>query len=140
MEDGKITLTMDIKRAYSVMRSLELVARIGMGQFKEIAEFMHPFMDWDSKNEIEIYLKEKLKPELTSNAYYGVACDRVPIDSKVAWGAYQHIRRELSWARAGKDWRKDQRVWGEMGGVNFDNPMKVDGLPGDFETSIQKGV
>jgi hypothetical protein len=133
-----ITLTMDFKRACALMRVAELAARIGMGQFKEIVEFMCPFTDWDTSKEIEIYLKGKLRPELNFNSYDGVSSKKVPEDAQVAWDAYQHIRREISWAMMNKDWRTDERDWKEMVAVSYDNPMKVSSLPGDFKTSVVK--
>jgi hypothetical protein len=138
METGKITLTMDFKRAYSLMSALEFTARMGMGQFKEIVDFMGLDIDWEKGIEIEKYLKEKLRPELSINSYDGISSKKVPLNAQIAWEAYQHIRREIAWNRIGKDWRKDKRDWNNMMSVSFDDPMKIDGLPGDFETSIKK--
>jgi hypothetical protein len=133
----EIKLVMDRERAILLLRALEVIARLGMGQFKELAELMDPKMGWDESKEIEVYLKSKLTPELHVNGYNGIRSDKVPQECHVAWDAYQHLRREISWADKGKDWRTDQREWygeGSMMGVSYDDPMKVSEIPGDFKT------
>ena len=132
-ERMKITLEMDLERAKYLIQALEVVARIGMGQFKDMAEFLQPMMDWDTKQEIESYLKHRIFPELSNNQFSGIRQDCVPEASQVAWDAYQHIRREISWLREKKDWRDQPRDWHTMMGVNFDEPMKVSKLEGDFK-------
>jgi len=133
----EIKLVMDRERAILLLRALETIARLGMGQFKELAEMVDPRMGWDGSKEIEDYLKGKLIPHLGPNAYNGIRSEKVPRQCMVAWDAYQHLRREISWADKGKDWRTDQREWygaDSMMGVSYDDPMKVSEIPGDFKT------
>jgi hypothetical protein len=76
-------------------------------------------------------LKAKLCPDESSGIY-----GKVPEDSKIAWDAHQHLRRELSWHGLGKDWRKEPRDWKKMILVIYDEPLKASGLDGDFETEL----
>ena len=129
----KIKLIMDEKRAVLLMQACETLARLGMSQFKELAELMSPMISWDEKTEIERYLKEKLTPDLSQGAFNSMHSQRVPEQCQVAWDAYQHLRREVSWHGAGKDWRTDQRDWKAMTGVHYDEPFKASKLEGDFK-------
>jgi len=129
----KIKLEMDRDRAIKLMQACEIIARIGMGQFKDMVELLKPEASWDECVVIENYLKAALKPSLTQNSYDSMSSVKCPESTQVAWDAYQHIRREISWRDAGKDWRVDPRNFREMGGVNFDEPFKASKLPGDFK-------
>lgn len=134
-----ITLTMSIERAQLLSRAMETIARVGMCQFADMVSLMRPDMNYDQTHEIERYLKDKIRPSLGPHSYNGIAMKtEVPIECQVAWEAYQYLRRELSWDRVGKDFRKDQRDWSIMCGVSFDDPMKVSGAEGKFKTSISK--
>ena len=129
-----IKLVMDRERARHLQCALEVIARIGMGQFKDMVDFLKPLSGWSTGKEIEDYLKSKIYPDMSPQGYHGIKQNEVPIASRVAWDAYQHIRRELSWEHVGKNWRTYLRDWSEMCGVNFDDPMKASGLEGEFQT------
>jgi hypothetical protein len=130
----KIVLEMDRERAILLMRACETIARLGMGQFKELAEMLAPMKTWQQKENMELFLKKILLSELTSNSYNSIHSSKVPEECQVAWDCYQHIRREISWFDKGKDFRTDERDWKTMGLVIYDNPMKVSKLKGDFKT------
>jgi len=130
----KIKLEMDRERAILLMRACECIARLGMGQFKELADFIKPFSGWETGEEIERFLKEKLYPELSMNSFNSMSSIKCPEAAQVAWDAYQHIRREISWADKNKDWRTDPRDWNEMMTVNYDEPFKASRLEGNFKT------
>jgi hypothetical protein len=129
----KIKLEMDRERAIMLMRACEIIARIGMGQFKDMVELLRPDMNYDEAADIEFYLKERIFPELSGNAFHSMGSIKVAEPTQVAWDAYQNIRREISWLDKGKDWRTDERDWHEMMGVNFDEPYKASKLKGDFK-------
>ena len=80
----------------------------------------------------------------TSNSYNGIHSDKVPEESKIAWDAYQWLRREIAWNRHGKDWRVDNRDWtggaNSMIGVSYDEPMKTSKIAGTFKTEIKGGL
>jgi hypothetical protein len=96
---------------------------------------INPESSWELLDELEIYLKTTLA-DLPCNAYNAMHSIEVAEESQVAWDAYQHIRRELSWHKLGKDWRKDEREWPKMMTVNYDEPMKASKLKGEFEAKI----
>jgi hypothetical protein len=130
----RITLTMTIEQAEYLSRILEISARIGIGQFKDMVDLLTSLgeMSWDEKIQIEDYIKSKIFPELQRNAYFGIRNINVKEECKIAWDCYQILRRELSWMRAGKDWRIDKRDWLKQIGVNYDDPMKCSSLEGTF--------
>lgn len=130
----QIKLVMDEERAILLSRACETIARLGMSQFKELCEMMRPMMSWDEKTEIENYLKGRLTPKLSSNEFNSMNSKECPEECQIAWDAYQHIRREISWNKVGKDWRTDQRDWHTMMTVNYDEPFKASSLAGDFKT------
>ena len=130
----EIRIELEHDEACRLMRACEIIARIGMGQFKDMIELFNPKLNWDEQAVIERDLKERLFPEV-GQGYYAMHSNKCPEECKVAWDCYQHIRREISWYGMGKDWRKDQREFcNGMRGVNFDEPFKVSKLPGDFKT------
>jgi hypothetical protein len=130
----KIKLEMDRERAILLMHACETIARVGMGQFKAIVELLRPDMSYNDGSDIEFYLKERIFPEMSRHSYNSMHNEKVNESTQVAWDAYQHIRREISWFDIGKDWRTDQRGWDEMMTVNYDEPFKVSKLKGDFKT------
>jgi hypothetical protein len=131
----KLTLTMTLEQAQVLQRSLEVIARIGMLQFKDMFELINPNITWDESTDLENLIKHYLT-ELGHDHYYSIQYQNVAEESQVAWDAYQHIRRELSWHKLGKDWRKDPRDLKEMRTVNYDEPMKVSKIKGEFEAKI----
>jgi len=139
----EIKLVMSRERAIVLYRALEIIARIGMLQFKDMLELLDPKISWDEAEEIEQFLKRRLSV-LNKNAYYSISSKDVPEESHVAWEAYQHLRREIAWYDKGKDWRTDERVWtgpDSMVTVNFDEPMKMSATPGEFKTErVNDGV
>lgn len=133
-KDYKITLEMNREQAIHLMRACETMARIGMGQFMVMVDLLVPLRDYDDAKEIERYLKSKIFPEMSLQGYHGIRQDQVNESCQVAWDAYQHLRREVSWLDDGKDWRTEARDWKTMMGVNYDNPMKSSKVPGEFKT------
>ena len=129
-------MVMSRERAILLSRALEIVARTGMMQFRDLLELLCPKIKWDESDQIEYYLKHKLT-ELNGAQNSAISNKNVPEQCQIAWDAYQHLRREIAWFDAGKDWRKDERVWSgpdSMMKVNFDEPMKISSTPGDFKT------
>jgi len=95
---------------------------------------MSPEMQWDELTEIENYLKSKLKLGLSTNSYNSMHSSKIPIESKTAWSAYQHLRRELAYYRMGKDPSVDRRDWTTMVAVDYDEPFNAH----EFTTEIEK--
>ncbi len=129
----KISLTMTKEQAEHLSRALEIISRIGMGQFKDMIDFLDPWKTYDKKVELEDYLKSEIFPELQRNSYWGIYSPEVKEECKIACDVYQHLRRELAWLDTGKNWRTDDRDWHTQMGVSFNEPMKISNLDGKFE-------
>ena len=115
------------KDQYLLIRVFEMIARIGMGQFTTMIEFISPLITYEDKREYERRLKSDLL-DIHAEYCWAITNSNVSQISKFSWYLYQLIRRELSWYIVGKDWRKDPRDWGTMMTVNFDDPYP------DFKT------
>lgn len=106
---------------YLLMRVFEMVARIGIGQFTTMIEFISPLIVHEDKIKYEQQLKHCLL-NIKEN-YMSITNSQVSQVSQFSWYLYQLIRREVSWYIVGKDWRKDRREWATMITVNFDDPF-----------------
>jgi hypothetical protein len=130
----KVQIDLEHDEACRLSRACEIMARVGMGQFKDMIELFNSKLDWNEQTVIERDLKERLFPEV-GQGYYAMHSNKCSEECQVAWDCYQHIRREVSWYGVGKDWRKDKREFcNGMLGVCFDEPFKVSKLEGDFKT------
>jgi hypothetical protein len=123
----KDSIPISEKEQYLLMRVFEMIARIGLGQFITMIEFISPLISYEDKREYERRLKNDLI-NLREESYWAITNSKVSQIPKFSWYLYQLIRRELSWYIVGKDWRKDPRDWGTMMTVNFDDPYP------DFKT------
>ena len=129
----KVQIELEQAEACSLMHACEIIARIGMGQFKDMIELFNSKLGWNEVSAIEKDLKERLYPGI-GQGYHAMHSDKCPEECQVAWDLYQHIRREISWFGVDKDWRKDKREFlNGMWGVNFDEPFKVSKLKSDFK-------
>jgi hypothetical protein len=81
-------LKMTSEHRGALTRALEIVARAGMGQFRELADMFTPqdgvTMD-DHGQRFERVAKDLLTPELWGGAYHGIRNDKTPMTSKLAW-------------------------------------------------------
>lgn len=133
----KIKLEMTLEQAKYLSRACELVARFGMGQFKDMFETINDKLSWDDLVPLENLVKEKLYPGLSPQSYHAMHSNKCPEECRIAWDAYQYIRREIAWNSKGMDWRKDERICGEMMQVNYDDPMNTAKHTG-FKTELLK--
>ena len=124
----KIKLEMTREQAIELFRACEIIARCGMYQFSDLISALNPDMCFDDRMKIENDLKSKL-PKIE---------DTRKCSFRVAWDAYQVLRREVAWFDVGLDWRKDKRDWSKMMSVWFDEPMKTNSLDGFFKTELDK--
>ena len=114
-----------------LITATELLARMGMAQFTDVADYA-PGAHSDRKTpEAHINLKVALRhaEEVAKQGLSGspgIAHDDVPMTSKRAWDMYQVLRHRLSWDRAGNP---SERDWKTMSGVSFDDPMTKTGEP-----------
>ncbi len=126
-----IKLIMTEEQAAYLSRALEAFSRTGLGQFKDLFdEIVRYNLSHSLKDELESNLKSILFG-LEHNSYLGINSEKVTETVRVAFDAYQHLRRELSWKKSGKNWRKDKRT-SDMMQVFYDPVMKVSKLKEDF--------
>lgn len=127
----KITLdNLSPEHTHTLLASLELAARIGVGQFGEIADFVDTIKDgettiWQRRESTEKALKAILMPELRQG-YFAMHNEKVPRNSRCAWELYATIRQKLAWLREGNP---PTRNWSTMSGRDYDDPMPCSGLP-----------
>ena len=116
----KITLEMTREQAYAVMMATELLARLEIGQFKEIAwKMLDRFTDKDGKFDADRrdYAEELL--ERACRAIFGVNQYGWPdvgeksITHERCWAVYATIRYVLAW--------HDHPEGGDT--VNFNKPL-----------------
>jgi hypothetical protein len=151
IESTEFRLTLTGRQAWIIMRALELLSRIHMGQVDEIRQVLG-FYEIPRTSTLEThlprdshfpprmtrgqnyhdlginitqsldYLKENLFPELTPNEFWGITNTQIPEDARISWDLYQVIRYHTSWESVG--WPK-KRDWETMLTVNYDEPMKT---------------
>jgi hypothetical protein len=132
----KIKLVMDEEMAQQLTLMLETIARCGINQFDNLIRLKMPGIDYDT-----IKVKEGVIRHLLSTcegqANPSITSSNVNDGFRMAWDAYQHLRRELAWYQKGKDWRINARD-STMTLVNYDAPFKTSNCNGRFETEIVK--
>ena len=116
---SKIALIIEEKTGWQLCHAFEAFARCGMGQYDSLIERLSPYIAYEDKKQIEAYLRHAINDD---NGYGMAECPNA--DCRAAWGAYQYLRRELSWMRDGKDWRTDKREL-DMMTINYDAPMRT---------------
>ena len=117
-------LTFTPPEALVFSRTCETVARIGMVQIAVLFQTLVPHMPFADARDLEIEVRRSLGIPLSHGSYYGILQNEVPGFCKTCWDAYQYLRREVAWYNAGKDWRTDERDWGTMMFVSFDEPFR----------------
>jgi len=91
----KIEITCDREHASALVSALEIVARAGMGQFRNLADLFEP-PDSDGSSmcdrgiKMESLAKDLLIPELAgTGACYGMRHSKTPRTCKLAWELYE---------------------------------------------------
>lgn len=115
----KITIEVDEEQAKVIINSLELMARISMGQFEGV--YITLWLNGSGvKNSQEVremlkQLKRIIFPDLSETSYYGILSKEASEPAKIAWDMYQVIRNKMSWAKHPEGGHT----------VDFNEPMKV---------------
>ena len=135
MEKYKIELTK--KQAETVMVACEVLARLGIGQFRDALEHLPlerlPIWSEDLQSigkTISRYTKHNVDGWCT---HLSIGNYDTRDEARTAWDIYQVIRHKLSWLRAVADGivesETSPRDWQKMMGVNYDEPMKTSDEP-----------
>jgi len=119
------TITLNEAQAGTIQIACEVLARLGIGQFRDALEQL-PTMEFmpdgwhEDMNAVENILRKHIQPNGKS-----VHQLRTREQHKVAWDLYTLVRHRLSWDRAIDEGRikpGDSRKWPEMMAVNYDDP------------------
>ena len=128
------TIELTEQQAQTLSTACEVLARLGIGQFRYALECMPLAQLWgdgwhDDMNEIgQILSRHTINNVDGWRSSLGIAHEKVSETAKEAWDMHQVIRHRLSWDRATVDGITDgtKRNWsGGMMGVNFDDPFKA---------------
>lgn len=110
------TLKLNKNQIVSIMKNLELISRIHMGQFSEIRTIIgNDKLSYEKSIKIESILKEMFYPGL--DGHYSIRSENINDDARIAWDISKTIRHAISW---------DESPEGGDG-VNFDNPDLTSG-------------
>ncbi len=119
------TMTLNETQAGTIQVACEVLARLGIGQFRDAlehlptVEFMPPSWHEDMVA-VENILRKHIQPN-------GKSVHQISTRErhKVAWDLYTLVRHRLSWDRAIDEGRikpGEPRKWPEMMTVNYDSP------------------
>jgi hypothetical protein len=128
------TLTLNEQQAQTIATACEVLARLGIGQFRDALEKL-PTKEYmphgwqDDMHAIGLILKKHMIGNVDGwHSSLGIHHNKVREEAKEAWDLYQVIRNRLSWDRAKAEGVTDgtTRNWsGGMMGVNYDEPFKT---------------
>lgn len=127
----KLTITKTQARALTV--ASELLARLGMGQWRDAMLRMPLKKDlstWhEDLEEIGRILSKHIDRDVKEyTESLGVGSGRVSFSSKDAWDIYQVLRHKMSWDDAimrGLIMEGDRRDFSTMWAVDYDSPLKI---------------
>jgi hypothetical protein len=119
------TLYITEKQARTIGHACEVLARLGMGQFREALECL-PLREavpdgWHEDMEgIAHILKKHTTIMHGVGAYHSIGSHKTSDTSKTAWDIYQVVRHRLAW---------DATPEGDPMSVMFDEPMRTSTEP-----------
>ena len=131
------TITVTDKQARTLSMACEVLARLGMGQFKDAMDHLprdiHPsrVFEWhEDMEEISRILSRHMQGGIdgirSSTGIYN--SDE---DTRIACDLHEVIRHRLAWDRAIAEGITDgtERKWPEMMQITYDDPMKYSDEP-----------
>ena len=139
MSEQTYTLTVTLQQAHALAHACEIVARLGMGQFRDaLEELPREVTDWDQwhadMDSIGAMLKQHMALGVDGwHRHLGISHTKTSEQAKVSWDLYQVIRRRIAWDKAVADGEVDSldapRNWSRMMGVHYDEPLKTSAQP-----------
>lgn len=132
------TLTVTKAQAQTLKVACEVLARLGLGQFRDALDHLptieHRPEGWHEDMDAIGYILSKYTHGHVDGrqANLGIHNPKTREGTKQAWDLYQVIRHRLSWdaAIARGDIQPGQpRDWHKMMGVNFDEPTQIGKQP-----------
>lgn len=132
------TLTLTPEQAQVLSHAAEIIARLGIGQFRDALEWLpttefRPDGWHEDMETIGMLLSRHMKHNVDGyRSNLGINNKDVAEQARIAWDLYQVIRHRLSWDRAieqGIVQPGEPRKWLQMDSVNYDAPMKASTEP-----------
>lgn len=129
------TLTVTETQAAAISRACEIVARLGIGQFRDALEQL-PTVDFlpegwhdDMQRIGEILSRHMIGGIDGYRSSMGIHADAVDESARILFDVHRVIRHRLSWQRAVDSGivpsLDSPRDWSRMLGVHFDEPSPV---------------
>lgn len=132
-------LTVTKEQAEALIQATEILARLGIGQFRDALECLptREFLPIGWHEDMDIIGKMLSRYIIGGVDGYrsslGIHHKNVREPSRIAWDLYQVLRHRLAWDRAAREGivesAKSPRKWPEMMQVHYDEPMKVSDQP-----------
>lgn len=133
------TLTMSERQAQIISLACEILARIGIGQWRTAIEQMPlDIEDYAKWHEDLDYIGKVLSDHTKHNVdgwrkSLGIHSQDVDDNARVSWDIHHVIRHKLAWERAVKEGlvesESSQRDWSKMMTVDYDEPHKTSDEP-----------
>ena len=125
------TLTITEAQAQTLSIACEVLARLGMGQYKDALDNLprRDNIDWSAWHDDMRGIGHILSKHMPGIDGYisHIGIHNASSESRLAWDMHQVIRHRLAWDRAVARGVTDGTVrnWNEMLGVHYDEPTKT---------------
>jgi len=98
MDSEKLLLEITREQARVISEACELLARLHMGQLKEILWVWGPnkIDSWEWANNLIEALRRRLFPELLEGQFYPITSKKIPDEARVAFDLHQVLRHHLT--------------------------------------------
>ncbi|MDD2663996.1 MAG: hypothetical protein PHD19_09570 [Dechloromonas sp.] len=133
------TLTVTKEQAQTLIQATEILARLGIGQFRDALEclptreFLPEGWSEDMDSIGQLLSRHMIGGIDGYRSSLGIHHNDVRKEAKIAWDLYQVLRHRLSWDRAVREGIVESadspRKWPEMMQTHYDEPMKVSDQP-----------
>lgn len=133
MSDKTYTMHINAAQAQVISTACEVLARLGMGQFRDALEHL-PLIDkfppgWhEDMDAIAHILKKHTTDMVGVGGYHSIGGHKTSEESKTAWDLYQVVRHRLAW---------DANPVGNPMRVDLHNPRKTGPHPLAFLEKTQ---
>lgn len=141
------SLTMTKEQAETLSKATEILARLGIGQFRDaleclpLSEFLPNGWQEDISRIGNMLSRHMICGVDGSGSSLGIHHKDVNAMSKIAWDLHQVLRHRLAWDKAVKNGVVESvdspRKWPEMMQVFYDEPMKASVQPLAVVTSVE---
>ena len=128
------TLRINEAQARAIAHACEVLARLGMGQFRDALECL-PLKEyapdgWHEDMEGIAHILKKHTTIAHDVAYHGISSAKTSTESKTAWDVYQVIRHRLAWDAAKAEGHPgESEATRPSWSVVYDQPMKTSAEP-----------